>query len=957
MVDGDCYAFCSTVDAHSTPDKKLFGDVYSAANVDCDVADMICSYLFRWVLSSITVVICLTTLHCGCDYTYLVSFWPLQPTRHEFCPVLPRDDDGHAIRIMFISLLIPPTRDDYALPSFGSSIPLLSAVRTGAVGLIRFGIEDGEILDIGERACTSTTKTNVDGWEEWGENDNDIDHVRLVFESPYAHLTILHLPRSTYVCVNVIHPLPMHIKVASFWGTSLAFEFEIGDVVLLYLMLRQRAAIRIYGELSVLMTRCPDWGDDIDLLDNGYGSSSMPSLQGFCSSSVTNDDASVHTSPTKNTEEFGLPIYESNSQDDDDNNGTHHPAYNGRASDYGQPCFETTNDGTINTHHNLCTSLLTSNVSNNDYDYYTNNSASRAALISEVNDALSNIVTSRHDAHAPEHGELVFNSTTCHKSASYAPTHRNQRLYLDRSLPRSAARNNDNDDTATTSRALVNIRVSNNDYGGYYIIINVSRVGLISNEYDASSNIVRIGTIANNLPIFIVVEWRRECYLNINISTLQYEPDNDDNANPDIMRLLKIDCHSFNNAIRNDTNVNITSLTCGTSYRIEYVGTRYDSRWYVVRSTDACRDNGDISACIESEAIIASDNDTEVDVSGTLFGIDIGTYTSTDAAVNVTNGVYTEGSMPDSTLDGASNDIYASITYNPSMGSMCRNGIPVDIQVLTTQIVLIISSTLIYLVHISGLRGAIRRKMHYNGIINNARGLYDNNNAFRMSTVNRNERGNGSNAPIRCITRLIKRESCGYVCQNFGLIIDTLTSCIKLNCDDTNNDGCKLIVLIVPYEHGENSENHTGMYDLHNNDEYLINAVLSTCDTSLSDSGIKVDQCNTNDNITHAIGTKDSCISGIRTMKRHQENIGSSHTFDTETTHGKMGSRVCHSASRKVLGTIIGLWNKHMRNQLNDRMTKAYRRGVTCTEIVRICLVSYLYPYLLGSPLFERELE
>ena len=320
-------------------------------------------------------------------------------------------------------------------------------------------------------------------------------------------------------------------------------------------------------------------------------------------------------------------------------------------------------------------------------------------------------------------------------------------------------------------------------------------------------------------------------------------------------------------------------------------------------------------------------------VSDTLFGMDIGTYTSTDGTVKVTNGVYTEGSMHDSTLDGASNDIYASTTYNPAMGSMCCNDIPVDIQVLTNQIVLIISSTLIYLVHISGLRGAIRRKMHYNGIINNARGLYDNNNACPMSIVRRNERGNGSNVPIRCSTHLIERESCGYVCQNFGLIIDTLTSCNKLNCKYTNNDGCKLIVLIVPYEYVENSENHTGMYDLHNIDEYLINAVLSTCDTSSSDSGIKMDQRNTNENITHAIGTKDLCISGIRTMTRKQGNIGSGHTFDTETTHGKMGSRVCHSASRKVLGTIIGLWNKHMRNQLNDRMTKAYRRGVTCTEI------------------------
>ena len=113
----------------------------------------------------------------------------------------------------------------------------------------------------------------------------------------------------------------------------------------------------------------------------------------------------------------------------------------------------------------------------------------------------------------------------------------------------------------------------------------------------------------------------------------------------------------------------------------------------------------------------------------------------------------------------------------------------------------------------------------------------------------------------------------------------------------------------------------------------------------------------TNDNLVHAIGNKDHCMPVIQTMKRKQENIGNRHIFDTETTHEKLGSRAYHSASKRGLGTMIGLWNKHMHNRLNDRMTKAYRRGVTCTEIVRICLVSCLYPYLLGSPLFERELE
>ena len=101
----------------------------------------------------------------------------------------------------------------------------------------------------------------------------------------------------------------------------------------------------------------------------------------------------------------------------------------------------------------------------------------------------------------------------------------------------------------------------------------------------------------------------------------------------------------------------------------------------------------------------------------------------------------------------------------------------------------------------------------------------------------------------------------------------------------------------------------------------------------------------------YLLGLNDYHVPGIQTMTRGLKQTGS--TIDTWTTHGELESRVCHSACRKGLGTIIGLWKKHMHNQLNDRMTKAYRRGVTCTEKVRICLVSCLYPYLLGSPLLS----
>ena len=106
----------------------------------------------------------------------------------------------------------------------------------------------------------------------------------------------------------------------------------------------------------------------------------------------------------------------------------------------------------------------------------------------------------------------------------------------------------------------------------------------------------------------------------------------------------------------------------------------------------------------------------------------------------------------------------------------------------------------------------------------------------------------------------------------------------------------------------------------------------------------------------YLIGMK-ACSMPWPTMTRRLEQIGSSHTIEIPTTHEELESMVCHSASRRGLYAIIGLWKKHMHNQLNDRMTKAYRRGVTCTEKVRICLVSCLYPYLLASHLFERELE
>ena len=121
-------------------------------------------------------------------------------------------------------------------------------------------------------------------------------------------------------------------------------------------------------------------------------------------------------------------------------------------------------------------------------------------------------------------------------------------------------------------------------------------------------------------------------------------------------------------------------------------------------------------------------------------------------------------------------------------------------------------------------------------------------------------------------------------------------------------------------------------------------------------------QRGTNNNMMHGnemencylLGLNDYHVPGIQTMTRGLKQTGS--TIDTWTTHGELESRVCHSARGQRLGTImIELWKKYVHNQLIAWMTKSYRRGVTCTAEVRICLVSSLYPYLLGSPLSKRE--
>ena len=195
-----------------------------------------------------------------------------------------------------------------------------------------------------------------------------------------------------------------------------------------------------------------------------------------------------------------------------------------------------------------------------------------------------------------------------------------------------------------------------------------------------------------------------------------------------------------------------------------------------------------------------------------------------------------------------------------------------------------------------------------------------------------------------------------------------------LNCSDTYNAGYETLTCIVTHDYGLNSRNHTHLYDLDYDNETGItpsransgcmSTKRNTCDMSNgNDCNVQSGKQNrmrrdTNNNTMHndemencyLLGLNGYHVLDIQTMTLKLEEIES--TIYTLTTHGELESRVCHSARRRGLGTIIiELRKKHVHNQLIAWMTKAYRRGVTCTREVRICLVSSLYPYLLGSPL------
>ena len=221
-----------------------------------------------------------------------------------------------------------------------------------------------------------------------------------------------------------------------------------------------------------------------------------------------------------------------------------------------------------------------------------------------------------------------------------------------------------------------------------------------------------------------------------------------------------------------------------------------------------------------------------------------------------------------------------------------------------------------------------------------------------------------------------------------GKIVNTIKTnhniSIQSSTIDTNNTHMDARYEVLAYtgtpDDGEANTNHAyaSTFDYHNTINVTSTRTINDCmhndiDNRLSSSiAIVTDQCDWK--LNHEIGfTNDISLLDneletcylfqlticympiIQTMKRRLEQFGSSRKCNIWTTHGEQESIAYHSA--RGLGTIIESWMEHVCIQLIIWMTKAYRRGVTCTEEVRICLVSFLYPYLLGSHLLSGKLD
>ena len=187
---------------------------------------------------------------------------------------------------------------------------------------------------------------------------------------------------------------------------------------------------------------------------------------------------------------------------------------------------------------------------------------------------------------------------------------------------------------------------------------------------------------------------------------------------------------------------------------------------------------------------------------------------------------------------------------------------------------------------------------------------------------------------------------------------------INSNHINTNNthpdDGYELLEYIVTRDYGEIIEVCVYTYEFGSNDgmdvtstyrsnNCMSDAVVRTCyrllsavdqyNTTSQSWSLNHDEGSTNNNMIYDDGMEHCSlfsmnvyyVAGIKTLTRRLEQNGSSHTIDTGTTHGELESRVCHSANKRGFRTTIGLWKQHVHNQLIYKMTKAYRRGVTCT--------------------------
>ena len=290
VVRGDCYAICTTVDTRPTPDSSI---IINKRIIDTDTSNSgdslhqgtdiivgqhyvahssLCHVVRVWQLTDRLICesgdkieddpdCCLTqkcVLDCPDQFrsndimsapirgwvvvVLVTTYWHDYNSDRLGSDIHPgivlvfgHLNETHSHSVLCWSL--PPSLGyviDPVLPSSGSSIPLFKYGHVSTVGFITFGIEDGEILNIGENACTCMTNANVVdlgweenaydvvGWKEWEENSN----IELALESlPYAHLNVLHLD------INC-------------WGIYLAFD----PIVLLNPMRqRQQAAVKIYG--------------------------------------------------------------------------------------------------------------------------------------------------------------------------------------------------------------------------------------------------------------------------------------------------------------------------------------------------------------------------------------------------------------------------------------------------------------------------------------------------------------------------------------------------------------------------------------------------------------------------------------------------------------------------------------------------------------------------------------